>query len=66
MPTNFYLKTSVEAFFIALELYFAVPLGIALYPREGKIQADQLEEEFRNIKNSRGEVIREFVFNKGL
>ena len=35
MPKNFLLRTTVEAFFISLELYFAVPTGIALYPRLG-------------------------------
>ena len=40
MPRNFILKTAIEAFFISLELYFAVPVGIALYPRIGKISAN--------------------------
>jgi hypothetical protein len=46
MPKNFYVRTSLEAFFIGLELYFAVPVGIALYPRYGAIHASQLEPEF--------------------
>jgi hypothetical protein len=32
MPRNFYLKTLLEVSYIALELYVAVPLGIAMYP----------------------------------
>ena len=32
MPRNFYLKTLVEVSYISLELYVAVPLGIAMYP----------------------------------
>jgi hypothetical protein len=39
MPKNYFLKTAVEAFFISLELYFAVPVGIAMYPRVGCIPA---------------------------
>jgi len=66
MPKNFYLKTLVEGLLISLELYFAVPLGIAIYPRMGTIEADKLEEEFQGLKNKKGEVIREFIFNKGL
>lgn len=54
MPKNYFLKTTVEAFFISLELYFAVPVGIAMYPRIGCIPALQLEPEFHNIKNKQG------------
>ena len=46
MPKNPVLRTGVEAFFISLELYFAVPIGIALYPRMGKVEASNLEPEF--------------------
>jgi hypothetical protein len=66
MPKNFYVRTSLEAFFIGLELYFAVPVGIALYPRYGAIHASQLEPEFQNVTNRRGELVQDFVFNKGL
>lgn len=66
MPTNFFLKTSLEIFFIAMELYAAVPLGIAVYPQQGMIKASELEPEFRNILDGNGNVMREFYFNKGL
>jgi len=46
MPRNHILRTGVEAFFISLELYFAVPIGIAMYPRMGRIEASKLEPEF--------------------
>lgn len=66
MPKHYILRTIVEAFFISLELYFAVPVGIALYPRYGQISASKLEPEFQGIKNRRGELVQDFVFNKGL
>lgn len=66
MPRNFYLKTLVEVSYISLELYVAVPLGIAMYPQIGKINANELEEEFRNIRDERGVAVKEFYFNKGL
>ena len=66
MPRNFYLKTFVEVSYIALELYLAVPMAIAMYPQVGKINANELEEEFRNIKDERGVAVKEFYFNKGL
>ena len=66
MPGNFYAKTLLEVSLIATELYVAVPLGIALYPQSGKILSKDLEPEFQNIKNENGQIIREFIFNKGL
>jgi hypothetical protein len=32
MPKNKYLRTSVELFFIMVELYLAAPMAIAMYP----------------------------------
>lgn len=32
MPRNFYVRTCLEVFFIAFELYLAVPFAIAIYP----------------------------------
>ncbi len=46
MPKNKVLKFSTELSLLALELYFAVPLGLALYSRQGKIAAADLEPEF--------------------
>lgn len=66
MPGNFYMKTLVEGILISGELYLAVPVGVAMYPREGKILAVDLEEEFRNRKDANGEIITEYIFNKGL
>ena len=66
MPKNKVGKFSVEFSLLAFELYFAVPLGLALYPRQGTLPAKDLEPEFQNIKDSKGDLIKEFVFNKGL
>jgi len=46
MPSNFYLKTLVEALAISGELYLAVPVGIAFFPQKGKILVSELETEF--------------------
>ncbi len=66
MPRNFYLRTLLEVTFIAMELYVALPLGIAIYPQRGAIKASDIEEEFRNIKDFEGQPIHNFYFNKGL
>ena len=66
MPKNRYFRNLIEASFFAGELYICVPLGVAAYPREGKIGLDELEPEFADIKGRDGLPIKEFVFNKGL
>jgi len=66
MPRNFYVRTTLEILAICFELYFAVPFAIGAYPQMGKISVNEVEEEFRNLTNSRGDPIKEFIFNKGL
>jgi hypothetical protein len=66
MPKNFFLRTSIEILCICFELYFAVPFAIGAYPQIGKVTVDEVEEEFKHLKNSKGDPIREFIFNKGL
>lgn len=66
LPKNRAIKFSLDVSILVLELYFAVPLGLALYSRQGTISASELEPEFHAVKNARGELIKEFVFNKGL
>eukprot|EP00347_Sterkiella_histriomuscorum_P004533 403360099 len=66
MPKNFYLRTCLEVSLIACELYFAAPMAISVYPQSATIQSTDLEKEFQELRDSRGEIIREFVFNKGL
>ena len=46
MPKNKPGKLSVEISLLLLELYFAVPLGLALYSRTGTIKSSDLEPEF--------------------
>ena len=66
MPNNWYLKTFVEAVCITGELYLAVPVGIAMFPQRGYIEASKLEPEFQTIKDSNGQTLRVFEYNKGL
>ena len=66
MPRNFYLKTMLEIALISCELYIAAPFAVSIYPQTATIKNTELEPEFQNLRNTQGEVIREFVFNKGL
>lgn len=66
MPKNFYVKTTLEILAICFELYFAVPFAIGAYPQHGILKPNEIEEEFRAMTDSRGETLKEFIFNKGL
>ena len=66
MPKHRVPKFTVEFSLLALELYFAVPLGLAMYSRYGTIAATDLEPEFQGLRDVHGNEIREFLFNKGL
>ena len=48
------------------ELYVAVPLAIAFYPKTGTVKASELEPEYREWKDQTGKHITQFQYNKGL
>ena len=66
MPGNKAGKLSIEITLMILYLYLAAPLGLALYPQQGLIQAADLEQEFQQVRDAEGNQITEFVYNKGL
>lgn len=51
---------------VAMILQFALPSGLAMFPQEAVVNKALLESYFHNLKNSRGEVIENFAFNRGL
>ena len=46
IPKNKVLSFGLDLSLLTFELYFAVPLGLAIYARKGTVAADQLEPEF--------------------
>ena len=66
MPKHIVPATAVQMSLFFMELYFAVPIGIALYPQFGKIHADKVEPHIREWKDEQGNHLQEFMFNKGL
>jgi hypothetical protein len=45
----------------------ALPLAIAVFPQEVKLQASQLEPKFHNIISpTTGQRVQTFVYNKGV
>jgi hypothetical protein len=47
-------------------MWIGVSSAISVFPQFNYIPASLLEEEFKNMRNSRGELIKEFAYNKGL
>ncbi|EFC43915.1 predicted protein [Naegleria gruberi] len=43
-----------------------LPLGIGIYPQISPVSATELEPQFHNITNTKGEKVNTFYFNKGL
>lgn len=59
-------KTILELAVISFSLWIALPLSVSLFPPKGELKATEIEAEFHNMKNSRGEVVNSFYYNKGL
>ncbi len=57
---------SLELALIVLQLYIGLPLAIGAFEQFGTIKADDLEKEFQDLTNSKGQLISEFKYNKGL
>ncbi len=59
-------KTLFELTVIAVGLTLAPPLSVALFPQKGSISANEIEAEFKEMRNSRGEIVHTYFYNKGL
>ncbi|EGC37114.1 hypothetical protein DICPUDRAFT_77275 [Dictyostelium purpureum] len=60
------VKMPLNLAVIAAIFNTSLPAAIAMFPQESTISAKDLEPEFRNIKDKNGEIINEFIYNKGL
>lgn len=45
---------------------FGLPFAIAVFPQFGEISAAEVEEQFRGVKDSTGNTMEKFKYNKGL
>ena len=59
-------KTILELTVISLALWVALPLSVSLFPPRGEIEASEIESEFREMRNSKGELVTRYYYNKGL
>jgi len=66
MPKSTIGNHALNIVLAAFVLQFALPSGLAMFPQESIIHRTQLESQFQNLRNSRGELIENFAFNRGL
>lgn len=66
MPKSRAPRTVVELIVITLALYVALPVSVSLFPQRGEIDASEIEPEFSDRRNSRGQVVTRYYYNKGL
>ena len=66
MPKSRVPRTIVELGVITLALYVALPVSVSLFPQRGEIEANEIEPEFRELRNSRGQIVTRYYYNKGL
>lgn len=59
-------KTILELSVITFALCLALPVSVSLFPQQGVASAIDLEEEFRGKRNSKGEIVEKYYYNKGL
>lgn len=66
-PRNKALMMSLKLSLITLQLLVTVPASMACYPQFQKINANELEQRFHNLRSElTGQLIKEFHYNKGL
>jgi hypothetical protein len=59
-------KTLLEVSVIAFALWIALPISVSLFPQRGSLKASEIEQEFREMKNSKGKHVEVYYYNKGL
>ncbi|ETV66042.1 hypothetical protein, variant [Aphanomyces astaci] len=66
LPKNRFGRVFTEIGIVTLCIWGAFPAAIALFPQYGSIPASQVEPQFQHLKNSKGQPITEFTYNKGI
>ncbi|KAF0687321.1 Aste57867_20931 [Aphanomyces stellatus] len=66
LPKNKFGRVFTEIGVVTLCIWGAFPAAIALFPQYGSIPATQVEPHFQNLKNSKGQPVTQFTYNKGI
>ena len=57
---------AVDMLFLVISLTVSLPMSISIFSQDLSVPKDQLEPEFRNLKDDEGKPITHFTINKGL
>jgi hypothetical protein len=66
LPKNPRLKVGLELLVITGSLAGALPVALACFPQKAAFKVEELEEEFRGLKDKEGKRIEVLYTNKGL
>jgi len=67
IPVHRGKKVALDIFILTIALCNSVPLSVSMFPQRGEIRAQDMEEEFRCMKDPEsGEIITKFYYNKGM
>lgn len=66
VPKNSVAAKLLEASLCILSLTVSLPASVALFKQRAEVEAKDLEESFWDVKNTDGEKMERFYFNKGL
>ena len=59
-------KTLLELSVIAFALWVALPISVSLFPPTGEAKSAEIEPEFRELRNAKGQIVDRVYYNKGL
>jgi sideroflexin-5 len=65
-PRNLAASKVLETGLCALSLSVALPMSVALFQQKSMAHCESLEEEFREVRDEEGQIIKVMFFNKGL
>ena len=66
MARSLAVRTGVELGVIAVFLQLALPFAVAVFPQRGAIAAASLEPQFHGRKDTRGQPVETYYYNKGI
>ena len=66
LPQNPRLKVGLELLVITGSLAGALPVALACFPQKASFTVEELEPQFRNLKDAKGRKIEVLYTNKGL
>lgn len=66
VPKNKYVKGALDAAIFFAYLSLGPPLACSVFEQTARTRVESIEPQFHNLKDSKGELIKELFYNKGL